>query len=88
MEDLEDTFAMDAAGGSAGGSGISVSPKSPVKNQSITTLLDITRANNVGQYSSLRLLDMLVISDSWTGYTSDHVVEDQAGATRHQEGVT
>lgn len=43
MNELEDTFSMDQAG--AEGSRAT----QPSRRQSVTTVLDITRANNVGE---------------------------------------
>lgn len=51
MDDLEATFAMEGAGAAGStGSAMSITPRSPVKSQNITTLLDITRANHVGKW--------------------------------------
>lgn len=94
MDDLEATFAMEGAGagGSGGGSAMSITPKNPVKSQNITTLLDITRANHVGKWFdqlciTVELLSaecaIILIFDSF----SNHAFEDQDGTSRYSQSA-
>lgn len=49
MDDLEATFLIESAPAS-NGSGASGMKGALAKKQGVTTLLDITRANNVGEF--------------------------------------
>jgi hypothetical protein len=57
LEDLEDTFSLDNSASKLNESTISVT-----KKHNVTTLLDITRANNIGNLTMM--LDILYLSIS------------------------
>ena len=79
MKELEDTFTIDNSKQS--GASQAASASSLIRKQTVTTLLDITRANNVGECSSN------CASYSNRLWNSDHVDSDEATPVRYQKGT-